>query len=294
MEESPQPPTTTNDEIGLLDLLVTLTENLRLLIVGPLIVGFCALGIGYMLPQTFESVALLQAERPLDPQAAPVGMNAAAIAGLMTSASVIDPVAATIGVAIDNDVEEARRKLRDQIKPVVGRGDKLLTLTVSGASPEQAQTLAREVLRQTYTQSRPKGGDLIRLEAQLAAAKARAENSQNASASLAKWLGSPGGGGNEVARGYADLLTVNAVARTQILRLETEIEGLTEAQLIQPPTLPRRASQPKKGLMAVGATLAAGLVLLVFVFMRQALSSSAANPEIAGKLARIRKSLRLK
>ncbi|MFC5520604.1 Wzz/FepE/Etk N-terminal domain-containing protein [Polaromonas jejuensis] len=295
MEETQTPLTTRNEEIGLLDMLVTVVENAKLLILGPLLVGLCALGIGFMLPQTYESVAVLQAERPVDPQNTPVGLNSATVASLMATASVLDPVAVTLGLVVENDIEEARRKLREQIKPSVGRTDKLLTLTVSASSSQQAQALARAVLRQTYIQSRPKGSDRSRLESQLAAAKTRAENAQNAAVSLAKRLESPGASvSNDLARSYADLLTVTAAAQAQATRLEAEIEGLSDAQLVQEPTLPKKASQPKKGLMAIGATLAVGLVLMLFVFVRQALRNTAANARVAGKLARIRQSLGLK
>ena len=50
------------EEIDLLDILVTLAENIKLLILGPLFVGICALGIAYIVPQTFESIAVLKAE----------------------------------------------------------------------------------------------------------------------------------------------------------------------------------------------------------------------------------------
>ena len=118
------------DEVGLLDILLTLAENAKLLIVGPLFVGLCALGIGYMLPQTFESIAVLQAEQ--------------ATASLMTTAAVLDPVVTKLGLAKDASVEEARSGLRQSVKASVGRNDKLLTLTltVSGSTPQQAQAKA--------------------------------------------------------------------------------------------------------------------------------------------------------
>ena len=116
------------DEVGLLDILLTLAENAKLLIVGPLFVGLGALGIGYMLPQTFESIAVLQAEQ--------------ATASLMTTAAVLDPVVTKLGLAKDASVEEARSGLRQSVKASVGRNDKLLTLTVSGSTPQQAQAKA--------------------------------------------------------------------------------------------------------------------------------------------------------
>ena len=273
------------DEVGLLDILLTLAENAKLLIVGPLFVGLGALGIGYMLPQTFESIAVLQAEQ--------------APASLMTTAAVLDPVATKLGLAKEQTPEEARRTLREQIKVAVGRNDKLLTLTVSARTPQQAQAKANAVLEQTYLQSRPKGTARARLETQLAEAQARLKNAQNAATSVVKRLESSSitsASGADLARGngYAELLSATAAAQTQISALESQLEGLSEAQLVQAPTLPEKASQPKKGLLAIGATLATGLLLLLFVFMRQASRNTAANAEAAGKLARIRRALGLK
>lgn len=271
------------EEVGLLDLLVTLAENVKLLIIGSLLVGLCALGISFMLPQTYQSVAVLQAEQ--------------ATASLMVTAAVLDPVIGTLGLAKDDTVEDARRKLEAQIKTAIGRNDKLLTLTVTDRTAQQAQAIANDVLQQTYQQSRPKGTARARLETQLAEAQARFKNAQDASAGLLKRLelNSTGASSSaEVARGYAELLSATGAAQNQISALEAQLEGLSQAMLIQSPTLPLKAISPKKGLIAIGATLAAGLVLLLFVFVRQAQRNSAANPGVAVKWARIRQSLGLK
>ncbi len=44
-----------DDEISLLDLLQTIVDNLRLLVLGPLAVGFTALGISFLIPPTFTA-----------------------------------------------------------------------------------------------------------------------------------------------------------------------------------------------------------------------------------------------
>lgn len=271
-------------EAGLLDVLVTLAENLKLLLIGSLAVGLCALGISFALPQTFQSVAVLQAEQPT--------------ASLMLTAAVLDPVIAAMGLAKDSTLENARQKLREQIKTAVGRNDKLLTLTVSSHAPQQAQAIASAVIKQTYQESRPKGSARARLEAQLAEAQTRLKNAQDASVGVLKRLESNSaggaGGGSELARGYAELLNATGAAQSQISALETLLDGVSEAQLVQSPTLPQNASQPKKGLIAIGATLAAGLVLLLFVFMRQAFRNTPASETSAAKLMRINKALRLR
>lgn len=269
------------EEIDLLDILVTLAENIKLLILGPLFVGICALGIAYIVPQTFESIAVLKAEQ--------------ATASLMTTASVLDPVAADLGLTKVDSAEEARKLLREQIKVSVGRNDKLLTLTVSAPAPQQAQAIANAVLQQTYVQSRPKGSDLTRLETQLKDAKARTKSAEDAAGALLKRMESNGAASStEWARGYAELLNVAAAAQNQVAAVQTQLEGLTDAQLIQAPTLPQKASKPKKGLIAIGATMAAGLALMLFVFVRQAVRGAAKEAGAASKMARIRRALALR
>lgn len=269
------------DQFDLLDILVTLAENIKLLIVGPLLMGLCAFAIAFIVPKTFESIAVLKAEQ--------------ATASLMTTAAVLDPVAASLGLTQEESVEEARRLLREQIKATVGRTDKLLTLTVAAPAPQQAQALANAVLQQTYVQSRPKGSELARLETQLKDAKARTKSAEDAAGTLLKRMESNGAASStESARGYAELLNVAAAAQNQVAAVQTLLEGVTDAQLIQAPTLPQKASKPKKGLIAVGATLAAGLALMLFVFVRQAVRGTAKDADTASKMARIRRALALR
>lgn len=272
------------EEFGLLDILITLAENIKLLIIGPLLVGLCALGMSYVVPKTFDSVAVLRAEQPT--------------ASLMTTAAVLDPVAAELGLTKEESVEEARRLLREKVKVAVGRNDKLLTLTVSASSPQQAQAIATAVLQHTYVQSRPKSSELERLQAQLEEAQMRLKNAGDASAALLKRMESASAGtasnGAELGRGYAELLNVRAAAQNQVATLKTQLDGINDSQLVQAPTLPQKASKPKKALVAIGATFAAGVLLLLFVFMRQAVRNTVDDAQAAGKVARIRRALALR
>jgi len=271
-----------NTEIkeSVLDVLVVIAENVKLLVMGSLAVGLVALGICFVIPQTYQSVAVFQADQ--------------GIASLMTTATVLDPVIASLALNQGTTLEAARIKLQSQIKATVGRTDKLLTLTVSAPSAAQAQAISTAVLERTFLESRPKGTVRTRLETQLDEARMRLKNAQDVSESLRKRLESSGtlaSTSSEVARGYAELLSASGAAQTQIGTLETQLEGLSDSQRIQAPTLPERASQPKKALIAIGATFAAGLALLVFIFMRRGLQAAAINESHAEKLGRIRKSL---
>lgn len=271
------------NEVSLLDILLTLAENAKLLIIGSLLAGLITLGISYTLPQTFESVAVIQADQTT--------------ASLMTTAAVLDPVIAQLGLSKDESVEFVRNLLRQKIKTAVGRNDKLLTLTVSAPSPEQAQAIALALLQQIYLLNRPQGSVRARLETQLIDAQARFTDAGNVAANLRKKLESSSVtavSSNDQARGYAELLNVAALAKNQMSVLQVQLEGVSEAQLVQSPTLASNATQSKKALMAVSAVLVASLFLLLFIFMRQTLRRMVKDTDAIGKLARIRSALGLK
>lgn len=281
MEEVQRAPDGSNEGMTFLDLLVTAAENLKLLFVGPLLAGLLALGIAFVVPQTYQSVAVIQAE----PSAA----------ALITTTAVLDPVIAELGLDKNNALEDVRSELRGQIKVVMGRNDKLLTLTVSADTAEQAQKIASALVRQAFRESRPKGSLRDRLQAQLAEAQTRFLNAQAAGAGFLKRLESAGsvGGTVNMANGYAELLNATGAAQKQISDLEAQLDGVNDSHLIQAPTRTRRPSHPPKALIAIGATLVAGLLLLVFVFTRQVIRDSV-DQDAAAKLARIRRSLGLR
>jgi len=79
----------------------------------------------------------------------------------------------------------------------------------------------------------------------------------------------------------------------EMARLDEAREG-SVIQVLDPAQPPEQRSSPKRALMAVVATLAAGFALLLFVFVRQALRSASLDPTSAAKLNAIRRSLGLR
>ena len=280
--QQPFPP---EDEISLLDLLVTVSENIKLLILGPLAAGLCALGVSFTLPATYESVAILPSE-------------AAGINSTLRLPSVLDPVVVSLGLAKGKTVEQARLALDGRIKTVVGKQDKLLTLTVSGESPQQAQAIAKALLTQIYEQNRPRGNNKTRLEAQLVSAKQRLADAQRTSVGLLgileRGIKSDVGlksSGSDVSKSYTDLLAVLAGMQSQVVSIELQLEGLTNDQLLQAPSLPEKPVSQKKAMKATVAALGTGFALLLWVFVRSSLRAAGADPASAAKLAAIRRAL---
>ena len=102
MTDTPQIHEQAEDEISLLDLLQTIVDNLRLLVIGPLVAGLLAYGVSLVIPKTYESTAILKSEQNL--------------AGQMLTASVLDPIAAKLGYTPKMEADDARDKLQKEIK----------------------------------------------------------------------------------------------------------------------------------------------------------------------------------
>ena len=72
----------------------------------------------------------------------------------------------------------------------------------------------------------------------------------------------------------------------EVAKLDESREGAVN-QVMDVAQPPERKSKPKKAQVAVTTALAAGMLLLLFVFARNALRASAQTPETAAKLARL-------
>ena len=272
-----------DDEIDLLDLLVTVADHIKLLVLGPLLVGLGALGFCYTLPQTYQSTSLLAVEKSSRP------LNTNVVATLATSATVLDPVATSFGLLDQGlSVEQARQQLLGQVKVSVGRNDKLLNITTTAPQPEQAQRLNQLVLQQIFDQTRPKGDERTRLEQRLQAEQASYATSVELEQTLARQLAA-GKGNDQTSDTYATLIFSTTNRFASIQSLQAQLLGLESDDLVQPANLPERPLSNKKAQKAVIATLATGFALLLIVFVRQALRNAGTQPESAAKLARIRR-----
>jgi len=269
----------TEDEISLLDLLQTMAENLRLLVIGPILAGLLALTGASLWPKTYESTVILKSEQN--------------IAGQMLTASVLDPIAAKLGYTPAMETDDAQDKLKGLIKASYNAKDKTVTVTVQSRTPQAAQSLATDLLAATFVQTQPRGSEKQSLLKQLGQLQTREKELVQTAKVLERRLEQATGNGvSEVAQGYAKLMGV--IDKTQVSQIEVEkkLKGIDDSDVLQQPTLPTKKVAPKKGLIAVIATLAAGFALLLFVFIRQALRNAGQDAATASKLATLQTSWR--
>ena len=281
--ETPHPQ---DDELDLLDLLVTMAENWKLLILGPLAIGIITFGIACIVPKTYQSSSSVQVERTGSSFTAPVA------ASLAMSADVLHQIAPVAGLDEDLTTEEIYQKLSKKISVTIGKQDKLLTVTTQAKSPEAAQKLNQALLDTLFPLSKPRGTEKKQLEWQLESEKKRLQDSVKLEQDTAASLASGKSVSEATSRLYGELLAANSNRQKAILDMERRLEGLDNDDVVQMPTLPEQSIKPKKALLAVGALIASAFALLLFVFARQALrTAQESSPEQAEKLARIRKAL---
>ena len=90
---------------------------------------------------------------------------------------------------------------------------------------------------------------------------------------------------------YAETLYDLFARQYELARVDEAREGAL-IQVVDPALPPERKSKPKKAMIAVVATLAAGFALLLFVFVRHAWRQSGQDPATSQKLLHIRQSVR--
>jgi uncharacterized protein involved in exopolysaccharide biosynthesis len=372
-----------DDEISLLDLMQVVADNLRLLILGPLLVGLTALGVSFAVAPTFTATVRFLPPQQQQSAAASMLANLGALGGLAGAASGLknpsDQYLAFIKSRSVQDalidrfslVERYEAKLRDDARKTLqtmarassGSKDGLITVEVDDEDPKFAAQLANahvEELQKLLARLAVTEAQQRRtfFEKQLEQAKenlTRAEQALKSSginssalktspqaavegiarlragitaqeikiASLRGYL-------SESAPDFRQALTELSALRTQLARAEAqepqaaggsdyvarfrdfkyhetlfelfarqyELARVDESregaviQVLDAAQPPERKTKPKKALIAVIATLAAGFALLLFVFVRQALHNAGRDQESAEKLGRLKAALR--
>lgn len=266
----PTEPPEFNEPIDILDVLLTLAENIRLLVVGPLLAGAAVYGLMHLLPQEFESSAVLVGD-----------VNTSAY---ITTATVLEASLKNLGYLKDMselEAEEARIDLARSVKVRAARDSNLITLTVSRGSPDAAQKMATEILAQTFVVSKPGSAEQKRLEAEKSFLERQARELDSISKDTQSRLQKASADQNigNLAESLAIVSTALLKIQKDIIALEKKMLGVTAEDLLQTPTRPLKAVSPKKGLAALLATGSGGLLLLVFVFVKQSFQHSVASEQ---------------
>jgi uncharacterized protein involved in exopolysaccharide biosynthesis len=162
MNDSNLPSVPEDEEISLLDLLQTIADNLRLLILGPLLAGLAALGIAFAIAPTYTATVRFLPPQQQQSSAASMLASLGALGGLAGAASGLknpsDQYLAFIKSRTVQDAlidrfdlitryeadlrEDARKTLQASSRSISGTKDGLITVEVDDKDPKFAAQLA--------------------------------------------------------------------------------------------------------------------------------------------------------
>ena len=278
------------EPVGLIDLLIVVAENIKLLVMGPVFAGLVALALAFLMDKSFTSEAILSVPQSTASTSIPTAAQAVT---MMTSPLVLDPVIRNLNLTQGRSPEAARKELALQIKATVGK-DGLVRLKATAKSPQEAQNLSNAVIDAWLKTTLPMPQDRADLEKRLSYAQTSlaavrgllARLTAEGTANLAKPLTRGEAGVSLIAVGE-----LQARYLAEVLSIPRALQGLTRDVVVQPPTLPIDAVAPKKGLMVILASLGTGFALLLWVFARKAWMGASQDPLAADKQSRFKKAL---
>jgi capsular polysaccharide biosynthesis protein len=269
-------------EISILDILVVLAENLRLIILVPVVVGLLALGITFVIPPTYQSTSLLY-------------LGGAAVPA-MNSEEVFSKVLEKTDWIKASTHEVTLERLRKKMQVTFVKQDGIVKITADGPTPSKAVSLNNSLIDSYRIYALPKGKVLESINENI---KNSVEN-LNRLEEVAKKISqnidkvNPGWEGDNVARAYATITTTISQQSNNIFNLKQSLNPFGPEVIIQAPTLPEKPIKPKKAQITIMAILASGFLTILFVFIRAAFRKLVGDAESSEKIARIRKAIGLR
>jgi capsular polysaccharide biosynthesis protein len=291
-----------DDETEMLDLLLIVAENLRLLIMGAVIAGLLTLAWLYTKPREFVSQAQLLIPSPSSPTLTPTLMmtppqTAPQVVAIMTSSPVVlEPVIESLGLQQGLPLEAARKALSNHIKASISK-EGLLRLDVTSDTPQKAQTIANAVIDAWLKTTKATASERPLLEERYASTQKNLKSVNT----LLERLAADGAVSqtNRITRGEVGaniviLSELQAKYLTDSMFAYRELNGFSRDVVIQAPTLPVAPVSQRKDVFVALAVVGAILMLLLFIFMRKAWRTAAADPETARKQTKLLSLLYLK
>jgi hypothetical protein len=278
-----------DDEIDLLDLLVTIAENIKLLILGPLLAGVLAFGGVSLWPVTYESGFTLQGQKKAGLGDKPVELfTPAQVNELVTSPAVLADAAKVLESNGQTDLVALLRS--GAVSSQVPRNTIHVKVTVKTPDSQGSQAVAQALFKAIMDNSTPKGESLKALQTVLDNDKAALATAKLMEARIGATINSAEKVDPVLAQAYMTLLGTLPNFINTVEVNENKLKGLTDAYVVTAPAL-ATVNKPKAKVVTAVAVLATGFALLLWVFVRKAFQGAAINPESAAKLARIRQAL---
>ena len=276
-----------DDEIDLLDLLVTISENIKLLVLGPLLAGLLALGVTSGLTPTYESGFVLNADKKWVVDSVEIDLVKPELLKFsIESPGTLKAAAQLLQTAGRADLAVAVSS--GAVSVSAPRNTTQVKVALQSAEAADAHAMAKALLQAALAAPQVQGSTLIKLQDELAKDQAALTNARTMETRLATRLQSDQDPSPSLVTDYNNLLRAIIELSARVDFAQARLDGVTEDDVVSSPSLPTQPIKPKATLVTAVTVLATGFALLLWVFVRKAVQGAAINPESAAKLARIR------
>jgi uncharacterized protein involved in exopolysaccharide biosynthesis len=284
-----------DDEISLLDLLGVIAENLRLLVIMPIVAGFIGLAYTYTLTPTFT------AKTTIIPPGQNASGSASALLGQLGGLGALAGANVGIKTPVDQYIaylesntlqdqlieqfklmeryrvkyhEQARRGLSSSSKITADKKSGLISIEVSDKDPQFAANLAN-----AYVSALSEMLGKMALEDAKSRRKLLEQQINEATE-----------------KSYRSPLVREAIIQGVVREYETAIldqkKDRPYIQRVDIAEVPEIKSKPKRTLTAILTALATGFILLLFVFVRNAVRNAEEDPATRQQLQNLLTNLR--
>lgn len=269
-------------EISILDILVVLAENIRAILLVPLIVGVITLGVTFLITPSYQSVSWLY-------------LGESATTGMMSEEVLSKVLEKTPWIKSSNH-DAALKILGNQLKVTFDKKNSFVAITAEARTAGMARDLNTLLINEYRTYSLPKGNALNKINENIKISEHALNQLNDAVKKISQNINkvTPGTEGDNVARAYVTINDKIVTFNQNIFHLKQSLTGFGPEVFIQEPTLPEKPIKPKKAQITIMATLASGFLTILFVFIRTAFRNLEGDPEAVGKLARIRRGIGLR
>jgi hypothetical protein len=276
---SPAENSPSEKEIDLLDILVIISARIKFIVLLTLLGAFIGWLTTLGIPKPFNSTSTLNVEAFKQDEKYPKFKS-------------------EVIVSLINNNQEFKELTQDgrfgdfsKITPSVSAKDRLLIITTSASAPSKAVELNEKVLETVYRLTAAQGTKATQLDSIIESEKNRLAQISQTLLDVEK---SKSARSEIDARLINNLLNYKLERELSIARLQDELEGVTENNIIQAPSVP---THPTPGKEKLNIAIYAGIglfIALFFTFFQLFISSMRNTPENKEKIDTIAKNIGLK
>jgi hypothetical protein len=245
-----------DQETSMLELFLAVAENLRLLIITPILAGLLGIGFAQLVTPEFESRA--------------VQLGNSTLLAIYNSDQLRDAVIKSVNYAKpDEDPDTSRKRLGKDLVASFNSKDKILTVTGHAQSAQSALKLVQAAVETAAVFNKPQLAQIELLKKQIDLGLSRDQEAAKAAAKVSQQiLISPSSNQAALVQSQAQLLEAARAAQATTASLTEQLSKLQTFEIIQSPTLPTRKVWPSKFKFAIAAAAGAFFLILFYVLTK--------------------------